>query len=143
MKRIIFTFFVLVLFKSLFLQPVMARDFESGYAVYGAGSDNCQAYLNSMKQGSKQRDYFIDWTIGYLSAFNVIMPNTYNILGESEFADAQGWLQRDCGRYPKQLYIDAVIKLTGVLYPLRYQSGMKTLPPVPKPSLKDVGKAVK
>lgn len=117
---------------------VMARDFEGGYAVYGAGGESCKAYLISMKNGRKQ-DYFIDYTIGYLTAFNVIMPNTYNILGESGFAEAQGWLQRHCNRYKNQLYINALIKLTEVLYPLRYQSGMKK----PAATLKDVGKAVK
>jgi len=120
----------------------MARDFEGGYAVYGAGAQSCANYLKSMKSG-QQQDYFIDWTIGYLTAFNVIMPNTYHILGESDFAESQGWLQRHCNRYPKQLYINAVIKLTEVLYPLRYQSGMKSAPKKPARSLKEVGKAVK
>jgi len=116
---------------------IYARDFEEGYAVYGAGGESCKTYLKSMQTGQKQ-DYFIDWTIGYLTAFNVIMPNTYNILGESTFADSQGWLQRHCNRYKNQLYINAVIKLTEVLYPLRYESGMKKA----APSIKDVGKAV-
>ncbi len=122
----------------IFSSCVFARDFEGGYAVYGAGGESCKAYLKSMQTGQKQ-DYFIDWTIGYLTAFNVIMPNTYNILGESTFADSQGWLQRHCNRYKNQLYINAVIKLTEVLYPLRYESGMKKT----APSIKDVGKAVK
>ena len=135
MKRLIIGCFILIMFN----QQVFARDFEAGYAVYGAGGDSCKAYLDSMKAGGRQQDYFIDWTIGYLTAFNVIMPNTYNILGESEFAETQGWLQRHCNRYPKQLYINAVIKLTEVLYPLRYQSGMKK----PAAQLKGVGKAVK
>lgn len=120
-------------------QPAMGRDFEGGYAVYGAGGESCKTYLKSMKSGGRKQDYFIDWTIGYLTAFNVIMPSTYNILGESDFAESQGWLQRHCGRYPKQLYTNALIKLTQVLYPLRFQSGMKK----PTVSLKDVGQAVK
>ncbi len=129
-------------------QQVSARDFEGGYAVYGAGADNCRAYLNSIKAGGSKQDYFIDYTIGYLTAFNVIMPSTYDILGESEFADSQGWLQRNCSRYPRQLYIHALIKLTEVLYPVRYQSGLKksgTKKPTTtaKPSLKDVSKFVK
>ncbi len=122
----------------MFNLSAIARDFEGGYAVYGAGGDSCKSYLTSMKTGERQ-DYFIDWTIGYLTAFNVIMPNTYNILGESDFAEAQGWLQRHCNRYKNQLYINALIKLTEVLFPVRYQSGMKK----PAASLKDVGKAVK
>jgi len=130
------TFAAILLFT--FNLQVMARDFEGGYAVYGAGGESCNVYLTSMKNGQKQ-DYFIDYTIGYLTAFNVIMPNTYNILGESGFDEAQGWLQRHCNRYKKQLFINALIKLTEVLYPLRYESGMKKT----APSLKDVGKAVK
>ena len=136
MKRLLIACFILLMLN----QQAVARDFEGAYAVYGAGGESCKAYLESMKTGKKQ-DYFIDWTIGYLTAFNVIMPNTYNILGESGFAESQGWLQRHCNRYPKQLYINAAIKLTEVLYPLRYQSGMKK--PSTAPTLKDVGKAVK
>jgi len=134
MKSIMLTGLLLFTFN---LQ-VMARDFEGGYAVYGAGGESCKVYLKSMQSGQRQ-DYFIDYTIGYLTAFNVIMPNTYNILGESGFDETQGWLQRHCNRYKNQLFINALIKLTEVLYPLRYQSGMKK----PAPTLKDVGKAVK
>jgi len=133
------------------MQLAMARDFEDSYAVYGAGADNCALYLDSMKKGGKEQDYFIDWTIGYLSAFNVIMPNTYNVLGETDFPTTQRWLERHCLKYPRELFINAVIKLTEVLYPMRYQSGLKNPPSVPqsapvrKPAanLKDVSKAVK
>jgi len=139
MSRVIITCFVLLMFN----QQLIARDFEGGYAVYGAGGDSCKAYLNSMKSGGRKQDYFIDWTIGYLTAFNVIMPNTYNILGESDFVESQGWLQRHCTRYPKQLYINALIKLTEVLYPVRYQSGLKKPGQKPAAKLKDVSRAVK
>jgi len=143
MKRIITIWLLFMMFN----QHAMARDFEGAYAVYGSGGDSCKAYLESMKSGGQKQDYFIDWTIGYLTAFNVIMPNTYNILGETDFAESQGWLQRHCNRYPKQLYINAMIKLTEVLYPLRYQSGMKkpaqSATKKPVSSLKDVSKSVK
>ena len=135
--------FISSLFIFLFSQGVNARDFESGYAVYGAGGDRCGAYLDSMKTGGRKQDYFIDYTIGYLTAFNVIMPNTYNILGETDFSVSQGWLQRHCKRYPKQMFINALIKLTEVLYPLRFQSGLKKPATASKRNLKDVSKAVK
>jgi hypothetical protein len=102
-----------------------ARDFEDSYAVYGAGGDNCSTYLEAMEKGGKELDYFVDWVVGYFSAFNVIMPNTYDLLGETDFPTAQRWLERDCQRYPRQLFITAVIKLTETLYPMRYQSGLK------------------
>ncbi len=107
---------------------VLARDFEGSYAVYGAGSDSCQQYTGSMKNAGKEQDYFIDWMIGYLSAFNVIMPSTYNVLGETGFDAVQLWLQRRCEKYPKEPFITAMIRLTEVLYPMRHQSGLKKTP---------------
>jgi len=109
-------------------QVALARDFEDGYAVYGAGADSCSQYLGSMKNGGREQDYFIDWMIGYLTAFNVIMPNTYNVLGETGFDSAQLWLKTHCERYPKEPFITAMIKLTAVLYPMRHQAGLKKTP---------------
>lgn len=102
-----------------------ARDFENAYAVYGAGADNCSQYIESINKGGAEQDYFIDWMIGYLSAFNVIMPNTYNVLGETGFDSAQLWLETRCKQFPKEPFITAMIKLTEILYPMRYQSSLK------------------
>ena len=121
MRRFIFCFLLFV-----FSLPSHARDFEDNYAVYAAGAESCGLYVDAMRKGGREQDFFIDWLIGYLSAFNVIMPNTYNVLGETDFPEAQLWLQRHCKKYPKELFVNAVIKLTEVLYPMRYQSGLKT-----------------
>jgi len=101
------------------------RDFEDSYAVYGAGAKTCSIYVRAMERGGPEQDYFIDWVIGYLSAFNVIMPDTYDILGETEFTTAQNWLEIHCQKFPRELVITAVARLTEVLYPTRYQSGLK------------------
>lgn len=114
-------------------QISIARDFEDAYAVYGAGAENCELYLESMRKGGREQDYFIDFVIGYLTAFNVIMPQTYNLLGETDFPTSQRWLERDCQKYPKQPFITSVIKLTEVLYPMRYQAGLKQPSQVPAP----------
>ena len=102
-----------------------ARDFENAYAVYGAGSQSCSVYLQVMQKGGAEQDVFIDWITGYLSAFNVIVPNTYNILGDMEFPTVQTWLQGHCQKYPNELLINAVARLTEILYPTRYQSGLQ------------------
>jgi len=120
--------FLTVLLLLVSSQIALARDFEDGYAVYGAGADSCSQYTASLKNGGREQDYFIDWMIGYLTAFNVMIPNTYNILGETGFDSAQLWLKRHCDKYPKQPFITAMIKLTEVLYPMRHQSGLKTPP---------------
>ena len=104
------------------------RDFEGSYATYGAGAKPCSIYLRAIERGGPEEDYFIDWTIGYLSAFNLIMPDTYDILGESEFTRTQLWLEQRCQKFPRELFINAVAKMTQVLYPTRYQSGLKESP---------------
>ncbi len=144
---VLFRAFVLIALIACLSLSVQARDFEGGYAAYGAGSQPCSSYVAALKKGSGDVDYFVDWLIGYFSAFNVIMPNTYNILGESSFPSAQGWLDRHCRRYPKELFVNATARLTEVLYPTRYQSGLKDsykkqASPA-KPKLGDIKKFVK
>ncbi len=120
-----------------FAGPLQARDAEDNYAVYGAGAEPCQLYLEAMRKGGKEQDYFIDWGVGYLSAFNVLMPETYNVLGKTGFPEAQRWLQTHCSKYPNELFINALIKLTGVLYPLRDQAKARSAP-----TIKDVSRSV-
>ena len=120
-----------VLFFSIFLilsANVQARDFGENYAVFGAGAQPCNVYVLSMQKGGNEQDFFIDWMIGYLSAFNLMIPDTYNILGETDFPTAQRWLLDHCRKYPNELFVNAVARLTEVLYPTRYQSGLKNPP---------------
>lgn len=123
----------LLLIAVLLLQhaPTQARDFENGYAVYAAGSETCSKYLAAEQRGGNEYDYFINWLIGYFSAFNVIMPNTYDILGENEFTMVQNWLNNHCRKFPKELFVNAAARVTEVLYPARYQSSLKQSVPVP------------
>lgn len=134
---------ILSLLLGLGLNSAQARDFEDGYAVYAAGAQSCQRYLSAVNQGGAEHDYFLNWLIGYLSAFNVIMPNTYDILGDAEFSVSQNWLNEHCKKYPRELFVNATARLTEVLYPTRHQSGLKkpaTVQPAesPKRSLKDI-----
>ncbi len=111
--------------------PLQARDFENAYAVYAAGSKTCSQYLAAEKQGGADYDYFINWLIGYFSAFNVIMPNTYDILGENEFSMVQTWLNDHCTKFPREPFVNATARVTEVLYPTRYQSSLKNPSPAP------------
>ena len=126
----------LALLMLLTVTTVKARDFEENYAVFGAGAQPCSTYVLSLQKGGKEEDFFIDWLIGYLSAFNLMIPETYNILGETDFPTAQRWLQEHCRKFPNELFINAVARLTEVLYPTRHQSGLKS-PPTNNPAAVD------
>jgi hypothetical protein len=119
---------------ALISAPLSARDFENAYAVYGAGAEPCKHYSLAVEKGGAAEDFFNDWVIGYLSAFNVIIPETHNILGEMGFPLAQRWLQRHCRRYPNELFVNATARLTEVLYPARFKSGLKDAAPKNTPS---------
>ena len=138
---------LIMLVCSVLSLPLQARDFEDAYAVYGAGAQPCSTYLTAISQGGKEEDFFIDWMIGYLSAFNVIMPDTYDILGDNGFPLAQRWMEDHCRKFPRELFVNAMARLTEVLYPTRFQAGLKSPPvsdaPVPQstkpaPQLKDI-----
>lgn len=122
---------ILSLLLGLNATTVQARDFEDGYAAYAAGAESCKRYLDAVNKGGVEHDYFINWLIGYLSAFNVIMPNTYDILGDTEFSVSQNWLNAHCKKYPRELFVNATARLTEVLYPTRKQSGLKKPPAAP------------
>ena len=133
---------VSILLVIMSVSTVKARDFEDNYAVYGAGAQPCSVYLLSMEKGEKEQDFFVDWVIGYLSAFNLIMPDTYNIMGETDFPTIQRWLQEHCRKYPRELFINAVARLTEVLYPARHQAGLRN-PPSGNPAQVDTSKKPK
>jgi len=131
---------ILLMFCLLLTLSVQARDFEGGYAAYGAGARSCAEYTKAAKAGGSKQDFYLDWVIGYFSAFNVIIPETYDILGEMDFPKVQEWLDIRCKKYPHELFINSVAKMTTILYPTRYKSGLKN---PPARQLNSVSKAIK
>ena len=134
---------ILLMFCLLLSFTAQSRDFEGGYAAYGAGARTCAEYTQATKAGGAKENFYLDWVIGYFSAFNVIIPETYDILGDLEFPKVQEWLDVRCEKYPRELFINSVAKMTTILYPTRYKSGLKKAPQAPARSLNSVSKAVK
>jgi hypothetical protein len=98
-------------------QPVSAKDLDGEYAVFGAGSNTCAAFDRARNSGRTSQ--YVVWTEAYLSAFNLIVPSTYNIAGESSFNQMMSWLGQYCLENPEELYVNAVAALTVALYPSR------------------------
>ncbi|WP_297528309.1 hypothetical protein [Thiohalobacter sp.] len=61
---------------------VQARDLNGNYAVFGAGGRTCADYLQARDQGGEAALAFAQWVAGHLSAYNLLLDKTYNILGE-------------------------------------------------------------
>ncbi len=111
MKKILAILVALVL-----TGPVIAKDIDGQYAVFSVGGNPCRDYLAARKVGDEPEQRWLHWIAGYLSAFNQIVPNTYNILGDREFGAFLGELDGYCGAHQDALLVSALSALAERMY---------------------------
>jgi hypothetical protein len=105
-----------------FLGPhAVAADNKGKYVMLGAST--CGAYLKELSAGSidNVRDY--GWLAGYITAYNVMTPNTYDILGNSDLRSVELWVKNYCDKNPLKNISNAVEVLMIELYPTRKIKG--------------------
>lgn len=100
-------------------QAGMARDVNGNYATFGIGSENCADYLEARNTGSVSEQMFIEWTAGHLSAYNLLLVNTYNILGETSTFDMLAHLDSYCRQHHDTIYVQALAVQIEALYATR------------------------
>jgi hypothetical protein len=94
------------------------------------GFDSCSGFvaaIDDCNQGrcSKITSYKV-WSAGYLTSYNLLTPDTYDIAGGRE-ADTNDestliWLTGYCRKNPTKPYSEAIKSLTTELYPTRIKS---------------------
>jgi len=109
----------LVLLLLSMTQSVQARDYKEQFATYGAGEFSCATYSKARKAGDEQENQIRQWLAGYVSAFNLIIGNTYDIFGSTDFEGMITWLDDRCVKYPKANLTNTVARFTEVVYPYR------------------------
>lgn len=96
--------------------PVMTKDLNQQFAVFGIGERNCNSYRLARRAADSQFDPYYNFISGYLSAFNLIVADTYNILGKRTMSESLGWLDRFCQRAPAENFTNAVARMTELYY---------------------------
>jgi len=96
-----------------------AKDIDQAFKTYGAGSFTCKEYLNARRTDPVAEIKFRHWLAGYFTAFNIIVPNTYDIMGAYSFNKSLAWLDQFCVTNENENTSNAVATLTTVLYPNR------------------------
>jgi len=96
-----------------------AKDMDGEFAVFGLGATRCGDYLQARRGNVAATRRYADWTLAYVSAFNLIVPNTYDLMGDYTLDQALDWLDEHCGGNPEQVYINAVAALGQSLFPSR------------------------
>jgi hypothetical protein len=98
---------------------VYAKDFDGEFAVFSVGGKSCGEYLRARHGGGRAQHDFTTWVQGYLSAFNLIVPNTYDILGTRDFDKVVQWLDSHCAENRATSFVNATALLTINLFPDR------------------------
>lgn len=98
----------------------LAKDISGEYAVHGVGGEPCGLYLEARAAGGgRQLEYEI-WLAGYFSAFNLIVANTYSIMGDRGMEHFLEALDQFCMAQSGELFITAVSNITMVVFPERH-----------------------
>ncbi len=103
----------------LVCQSSPARDVNGNYATFGVGSQTCSDYLEARNTGDEAENLFMEWTAGHLSAYNLLLVNTYNILGETSTFDMLAHLDNYCRQNQDSSYIQALAVQIELLYDVR------------------------
>lgn len=88
--------------------PASARDVNGNYAVFGSGSGDCEDYLDARYRGGADELLYVEWTAGHLSAYNLLLDNTYNILGTTDPFDFMARLDAWCRQHRDAAFTVAV-----------------------------------
>lgn len=104
----------------VFAAPASAKSVDQRFVAFGVGAWTCNDYRQAQKQNDVVRlaavDHFVE---GYLTAFNVIVGNTYDILGGQGIGMAGDWLQQYCSGHDDQSLANALAVFTSLRFPDR------------------------
>jgi len=96
-------------------------DAERNYRVYG-GLGSCNMYLNALSGKTAMnadKQYYIKWIEGYLTAINLKTSDTYDILGKADIDGALAWLRNYCNDNPRRSLSYAIDALIDEFYTKR------------------------
>ncbi len=94
---------------------------EITYKVYSYGTDSCGAYIKSWTNLDKYDQKFTSliyagWLNGYVTGFNLLKPNIFDIMGNTGLKTLLVWLHNYCKENPHDRFADAVSELIINLY---------------------------
>ena len=95
---------------------LLAKDMNGNFASYGVGARPCSDYIEARQQGEELLDYYNNFVLGYLSAVNLIVPSTFDILGDRSMGAALARLDDHCQRNSDENFTNALALLTGAYY---------------------------
>ncbi|MEM9810006.1 MAG: peptidoglycan-binding domain-containing protein [Pseudomonadota bacterium] len=105
---------------SAVLGTAAAGDAEGRYAVKGIGLMPCGQFIEMAQAGEPQAALVMSWVAGYLSAANMVLPETYDLVTWQEGL-LPNIIASACQQVPDQPVAIAASELLAVLGPGRLQ----------------------
>ncbi|HUL07828.1 MAG TPA: hypothetical protein VLV76_16020 [Candidatus Acidoferrum sp.] len=100
-----------------------SADAKKRFSVRGLGTKTCSGFLEDRNLHPKESEEYANWFTGFLSAYNWLQPDTYDISRNYNAHGLLVYLDLYCGRNPKNRIIDAATTFVGAVYEKRQKSG--------------------
>lgn len=108
---------------SLSCQPGSAADAQNKYKMRGLGAFTCAKYLEERRTDLKGTSRYADWLTGYLTAYNLYQPQTFDIAPNHDANGLLTFLDLYCSKNQKQLIGQAAQAFVKAVYSKRQLSG--------------------
>jgi cell division protein YceG involved in septum cleavage len=106
-----------LLLSMLALNDAESADANKLYSVRGLGVTTCSKYLED--RNAKQSEKFAHWFTGFLTAYNWLKPNTYDIAPQYKSDGLLRYLDQYCEKNPEQRVIEAATSFADMAYDKR------------------------
>ena len=114
MKRL--SLIVLIL-SFTFAAPVTAADKDGLYSIQGDVS--CGDWVKGRKDDRWLHVTYINWIVGYITAYNELISDVFDILGSTDMESVYLWMDKYCQENPLSKLAYGMEYLTNELWPNR------------------------
>lgn len=127
MKKTFKTQIALVLASLAFSSHVVGADADGNFAIEGAGTQSCAAYLTVRE--SRSRDYYVfaGWVDGYLTSANQYWENTYDLTPWQSLELVMSALAKRCEDNAEKPFINVVNETLVSLTPGRLKKNSEVI----------------
>ena len=108
-RKIARTFLVILIGCSA--SAVCAKDQNGNFAVKGVGVLNCKAYIDAAEAGERELAQYAGYLTGYVSAFNEVHPDTFDLLPWQHVDTVMLLMLQRCRRAPQKNFGAAVAEM--------------------------------
>ncbi len=99
-----------------------AADADNRFSVRGLGTTSCGEYLELRGNDAGDSEPFAHWLTGFLTAYNWLQPETFDISAQYKSAGLLIWLDYYCGGSPENKIIDATLAFVNAVHDRRLKA---------------------